>query len=110
MDKKKLKEEIKQIKLLCKTSASFEELYNSLENRYERITNRTDVDYDSKYNAMEFFNSKTIKTLKQIKLKKPLVAVVIEFIKQINTPNSFAIIYNEFNDNLQTKIDIYITK
>lgn len=110
MDKKKLKEEIKQIKLLCKTSESFEDLHNSLENRYERITNRTDINYDLKYNAMEFFNSKTLKTIKLIKSKKPLVAVVFEFTKQINTPNNFAIIYNEFNDNLQTKIDIYITK
>lgn len=110
MDKKKLKEEIKRIKLLCKTSASFEDLHNSLENKYERITNRKDIDYDLQYDAMTIFNNKTLKTIKFIKSKKPLMAVVFEIVEYINKSNGFVIIYNEFNDNLQTKIDIYVTK
>ena len=110
LNKKALKDEITKIKALSKNFSDSKSLFNKLEEDYERITNRNDKNYNDKYNLVEIFKGKTLKEFEVLASKKEGSGVVFEFVKYLNAPNGFVFIYNEFYDNLQTKIDIFIIK
>ena len=102
-----IKQEIKRLKTILKTSKDIELLHKSLELIYERISNNKDKEYSRIYNIVDIFNGKTIKTIK--KYKKG-TGVVFEFLEYEKAPKGFVIIYNEFSGRTQTKIDIYTIK
>ena len=110
LNKKQLKIEIKNVKKLCKDSENLESLHNTLDEKYERISNRQDKDYSDKYNVIEILRGKTLKEFEILKSKNGNTAVIIEFIEYLTALNGFVFIYNEFKDNEQTVIDIYVLK
>ena len=104
---KNLKETIENVKNIYKNSNSTDDLLKTLENTYERISNRPDKNYDVVYDVMDIFNGDTLKTLKFVANKKPKKVIIFEFVKTKKL-EKIVIIYNEMNDKMQTKIEIYI--
>ena len=108
MDKKVLKQKIKEIKTIIENAPNVEMIHKSFELLYERITNHTDKNYNDRFNLQTILGNKTIKEIKKCITED--TAVVIEFVKYDIAPNGFVIIYNDFNEEEQSHIDIYITK
>lgn len=107
MEKQTIKQEVKKLKSMLKTTTDYELLHNSLELIYERISNQPDKDYSNKYSITDIFLGKTIKMIKK---HKKGTGVVFEIGQYEKAPNGFVIIYNEFNNYQQTKIDMYVMK
>lgn len=105
--KQMLKQQIKRLKLMLKTTQDLDLLHKSLDIIYERISNNTDKDYSKQYSITDIFLGKTIKTIK--KYRKG-TGVVFEISQYEKAPNGFVIIYNQFNNFEQTKIDMYVIK
>lgn len=109
MDNKEIiKKEKRRIKDLCKGLKDIDEVHNALEYIYERVSNIKGKGYAEKYDVMEIFHSKTLKTFGK-KFGKGH-DLLFEFVKYEKAPNNLVIIYNEFEKHNQTHIDMYITK
>ena len=107
MDKQMLKQEIKRLKSMLKTTTDYDLLHGSLEIVYERITNHKDKDYSSQYSVTDIFLGKTIKMIKK---HRKGTGVVFEISQYDKAPNGFVIIYNQFDNYEQTQIDMYVMK
>jgi hypothetical protein len=108
MNRKIFKQTLQNIKQLCKTSKTYKELYNSLNEKYERISNQPEKNYNRTYNAVELFKAKTINVTRR-KLNDNSI-IIFEFALYEKAPNGFLIFCNEFENGLQEEIEIYITQ
>ena len=107
MEKQVLKQEITRLKSMLKTTTDYDLLHKSLEIIYERISNRKDESYSNKYDIVDIFKGRTVKTIKK---HKKGTGVVFEIIEYDKIPKGFVIIYNQFEGHAQNKIDMYIMK
>lgn len=108
--KLELKNHVKQIKQVFKLARDEEQIYQSMEILYNRISNKPYKRFAKKYNLQEILKAQTIKILTYQPNKKIGNGVVVEFVNYAKAPNNLAMLYNEFKNGLQTKLEIYITK
>lgn len=113
MDKElklELKNHVKQIKQVFKLAKNEGQIYQSMEILYNRISNKPYKRFTKKYNLQEILTAPTIKLLTYQPNKKIGNGVVVEFVNYEKTPNNLAMLYNEFENTIQTKLEIYITR
>jgi hypothetical protein len=101
------KEHIVKIKKVLKSANKASEVYEYLENNYERISNQPEKNYNERYNVVDIFKGKTFKEMVK---KLSDRTVYFEFVKFDNAPNGFVIIYNTFelDSQFQDDIDIFV--
>ena len=105
---KKIKQEIKKIKIILRETKNANEALYLLREFYERISNRPETDYSKIYFLDEIFESKTIGIIPIA--YSTMSGAVLEFVKYKKAPNDLAIIYNEFESAMQTQLEIFITR
>lgn len=108
--KLELKNNIKQVKQIFKIAKNEDQIYQSMEILYNRISNKPYKRFTKKYNLQEILTAPTIKLLTYQPNKKIGNGVVIEFVNYAKAQNNLAMLYNEFENAIQTKLEIYITK
>lgn len=110
MNKNKFMEIKKELKKILKEFKGKDatELKSFLDNKYERISNRKDVDFDEKYNLYKIFESKTLKTIAKPINKIELVA--FEIINYEDAPFGIVIFYNTFENKIINGLEIYAIK
>jgi len=110
MKNKKFSNEINELKNIFKLlkGSTLTEIRKFLDKKYERISNRTDKEYDSIYNLAELIQSKTIEKI-TLKMGKDMI-IVIEVIDYPTAPKGFVFFYNEFLNSKMGGIEIYILK
>ena len=105
---KHLTQATKKLKIILEQAKTTQETLNLLETFYERISNQTNKDYEKFYSLEKILKAKTIKVLKKIITQQD--GVILEIIKYITAPNGYLIIYNEFKNARQTKLEIFKEK
>ena len=110
INKKILNNTLKELKSLLKTSKglTFTEIRKLLDKKYERISNRSDKEYDETYDLSKLIQSKTIAKL-AFKIDKN-TTILIEVVEDENAPMGIVFFYNEFLNNKQCGIELYILK
>lgn len=109
INKKIFNEEIARLKKIVKESESCEQLKDTLDILYTRISNVRNKGYKEKYNIVEICKNKTIKEIE--KLFKNKYSVSVELVEYDKEKCGFLIIYNEFDSkNYPTKWEFYILK
>ena len=106
---KAIKEEIKRIKATCKTLKDINSIHGWLDFYYERLTNK-EIDMET---AMKYNFANIVTNGKQVGRFDYDInddTIVFEFLDYPTAPNNFLLVYNEFEGNTQTHIDIYALK
>lgn len=104
-----MKEEIKRIKEICKNLKNIGSIHEWLDYFYERISNKEITpEQELKYNLANIL--KYGKEVYNFEYSIGENSIIFEFLNFEKAPNKFLLIYNEFESNLQTHIDIYILK
>lgn len=103
-----IKQETKKLKIILEQAETTQDVLNSLETFYERISNKPNSNYAQFYSLEKILKSKTIKELKKIITQQD--GAILEVIKYITAPNKYLIIYNEFTNSQQTRLEIFKEK
>ncbi len=102
---KHIKEELRRLEIILDQIECPNDAYLLIGYFYEQISNKPEMNYEATYDLGEILQAKTIKYIE--KVLTPKDAVVLEIIKYKKAPNGYLIIYNEFNDSRQTKLEIF---
>lgn len=103
------KEEISKIKKLCQQLNNINSIHQWLDHFYERITNKEITPSQ----ALKFNLADIVEYGKEIYNFEYNIgnnSIIFEFLRFDKAPNNFLLVYNEFEGNLQTHIDIYLHK
>lgn len=104
-----IKEEIKKIKATCKTLKNINSIHEWLDFYYERLTNKEiNVDTAIKYNLADIITKG--KQVERFDYNINDDTIAFEFLDYPTAPNNFLLVYNEFEGDTQTHIDIYTLK
>lgn len=106
---KSIKTEIKKIKDICQELNNINSIHQWLDHFYERITNKEiTAEQALKYNLADIVEYG--KEIYSFEYNVDNNSIVFEFLRFDKAPNNFLLVYNEFENNLQKHIDIYILK
>lgn len=111
---KKKRNIIKQCKTILNNTKNLQEIYNKLDNNFERITNQPKKEYSKTYILAEILKSKTLKEFKKefyYNSTRFLGGVILEVVAYKQAPQGITILYNEFNQlGEQVKLEIFKEK
>lgn len=106
---KSIKTEIKKIKDICQKLNNINSIHQWLDHFYERITNKeVTLEQALKYNLANIVEYG--KEIYSFEYNIDNNSIVFEFLRFDKAPKNFLLVYNEFDNSLQTHIDIYILK
>lgn len=105
---KSTRKAIKKLKDILNIARNTQDVLNSLETFYERISNKPNSNYAQFYSLEKILKSKTIKEFKKAITQQD--GAILEVIKYITAPNKYLIIYNEFKNSKQTRLEIFKEK
>lgn len=104
-----IKEEMKRIKTTCKTLKDIDSIHRWLDFYYERLTNKEiDAETATKYNFADIISKG--KEVARFDYDKGDNTIAFEFLNYPLAPKKFLLVYNEFEGDTQTHIDIYAFK
>lgn len=105
-----IKKEVKRLKSILKIARDEQDVITALKIIYEQISNQQNKGYEKKYFLDEIIQSPTLKELTKIFSHQKSNGVILEVIKYITAPNKYLIIYNEFTNSQQTRLEIFKEK
>lgn len=104
-----IKEEMKRIKTTCKTLKDIDSIHRWLDFYYKRLTNKEiDAETATKYNFADIISKG--KEVARFDYDKGDNTIAFEFLNYPLAPKNFLLVYNEFEGDTQTHIDIYALK
>lgn len=107
---KHIKQEVKRLKGILKIARDEQDVITALKIIYEQISNQQNKGYEKKYFLDEILQAPTLKELTKIFSHQRGNGVILEVIKYITAPNKYLIIYNEFKNSQQTRLEIFKEK
>lgn len=107
---KHIKQEVKRLKGILKIARDEQDVITALKIIYEQISNQQNKGYEKKYFLDEILQAPTLKELMKIFSHQKGYGVILEVIKYITAPNKYLIIYNEFKNSKQTRLEIFKEK